>query len=92
MLKWFQNRAKLEVKYTDYMGRDSSAVVKVGTRLYNAGSLYSSGMVVTSILPKYDKLELNFRTAITRGTLISRLSSGTWYLMGNSKAGASAGG
>lgn len=81
--KWWQNRAKMRLRYTDYMGRDTSLIVGVGTQFYNAHSLYGSGMTVTHVLPRHSKLELNFDFHITRDTLISRLRTGQWYPMCN---------
>ena len=79
--KWWESRAKMPIEYTDWVGRRNTAVIRVGTQLYNPSSLYGSGILVTGILLKYGKLELNHDTAITRQTLISRLAAGSWFIM-----------
>jgi len=81
MLKWWESKKRMEVEYTDWIGRRNRATIRVGTQFYNPSSLLDSGILVTGILPKHGKLELNHDTHISRESLLSRLRAGSWFIM-----------
>lgn len=81
MEKWWESKNTIDISYIDWVGRNNTATLRVGTELYIPASLYKRSLLITGVIPEYNMVEVDRRDCVNVETVVSRLKNGHWFIV-----------